>query len=132
MFGLSARLFLRLLTQMPMCANSLWNVPAAVPRLFAYTETANIFFSPRVLVATVFLCECIYRSANAAGKPLESKNLMKHLLAVISILVFVFNISLTLALHATWSFDIVIAIFVARLSTIFAYRFSPFIDLIMP
>lgn len=110
----------------------MWNVPADVPRIFAHTETSNVFFSPRVFVATVFLCECIYRSVNAAGKPLESKNLIKHLLAIISILVFVFNTSLTLALHATWSFDIVIAILIARLSTIFAYRFSPFIDLIMP
>ena len=131
-FGLSTRLILRLVTQMPMSAHSQWLVPAGVPKLFALSETANVFFSARIFITTVFLCECIYRSVNAAGKALETKNVVKHLMAIMSILLFVYNISLTLALQATWSFDIIVAIFIARLSTIFAYRFAPFVDLIMP
>ena len=127
-FGLTVRLLCRILTQVPMAEGSLWHVPENLPVLFAKPETSNVFFSARVLVATVFMCESIYSFQRLMKHHSGFDGLQRTLMAIFSVLLFSYNIVLSLSLKASWSFDIMIAILVARLSTVFAYRLAPFID----
>ena len=130
--ALTIRLALRLTTQLISSPDALWEVPADLPGLFRQAATSNVFFSARMALATIFVCEAIYTSRKALGQPCSLRLLSKHLVCAFSICLFLYTIALSLALRASWSFDLIVAILISRLCTIFAYRFAPFLDKIMP
>jgi uncharacterized protein YebE (UPF0316 family) len=106
----------------------LWHIPSNLPVFFAQPETSNVFFSARVMVATIFMCESIYSVQRLVKEHTDFDGLQRYWMATMSVLLFMYNITLSLALKASWSFDILIAILVARLATVFAYRLSPLVD----
>ena len=74
-FGLLTRLLCRFVTQAPMTDGSLWHVPKDLPVLFANPETSNVFFSARVIIATIFMCESVY----SVQRLVEDHNNFEHL-----------------------------------------------------
>eukprot|EP01090_Pellita_catalonica_P018388 TRINITY_DN5924_c0_g1_i1.p1 TRINITY_DN5924_c0_g1~~TRINITY_DN5924_c0_g1_i1.p1 ORF type:complete len:324 (-),score=25.89 TRINITY_DN5924_c0_g1_i1:39-956(-) len=116
------RLLMRFLSEVPYSITNVWALPDGWLTLFIRPETSHIFFSGRVALAMIVAIE-LFRLA-----PLRGSILLKTL----GVLMLLFQVVLSLALGASWSFDLIIAIITARYSTIFASKFSKFVDAFMP
>mmetsp|Transcript_8628 Transcript_8628/g.16705 ORF Transcript_8628/g.16705 Transcript_8628/m.16705 type:complete len:677 (-) Transcript_8628:128-2158(-) len=108
--------------------SSSWNLPEGWPTLFVQRgPAANQFFSARVALATVVAMELLSVTLYT-----RKDKKIKALAATGATLYIAFNVVLTLALRASWSFDVAIALLLARYSTIAAHRLSVFVDTFMP
>ena len=102
-------------------------LPADWPTLFVPSGAAERFCSARVALSAVacaeLLCIAIYSDRGIW---------IKRVTALVGVSYLSFNVVLVLALKVSWSFDVLIAMVIARYSTIIASRFSVFVDAFMP
>ena len=118
----------------PLVAASSWVVPAGWPTLFVFgSPAANAFFSPRVALAAVVVLEWL---ANMRASRKRSNLLCamwsRRFLSVIALAYLVGVVVLSLALKASWSFDVVLSLVIARYGFIFGERASVFVEALLP
>ena len=73
-------------------------------------------------VASISFFEAFYASTKEWDRPDSFRKFSKHVVTLFSFCAFVYTFVLSLALHCSWSFDLVVAILVSRLATVLAYR----------
>ena len=132
MIALSIRLATRVVTFVPHTSDGLWTIPENTPYFFSLPEKYDTFFSARIVVSTILLCECIYKAKSCLHKDLTFHKIKKLAIAALSVILFILNVVNIVALRTSWSFDIIVSVIVARYSTIIAYRYAPFIDAFSP
>jgi len=113
----------------PQVPYPVWALPAGWPTFFVqHNNHENAFFSARVALASIAACEllCLFLYNHNIGR------LQRNIAAVVAFMYVAFNVVLSLALRASWSFDILIAIVIARYATIFGERLSVFVNAFMP
>ena len=107
-----------------------WGVPDGLPSLFVKHEGAPLFFSARVALTTVASMELL--SVTVHGDYGVKSRHVKRIVAVIAVAILALEVVLSVALRASWTFDVLVAIVFARYSTIGAHRMSPWFDAFMP
>eukprot|EP00467_Chlorarachnion_reptans_P011323 CAMPEP_0114525866 /NCGR_PEP_ID=MMETSP0109-20121206/22675_1 /TAXON_ID=29199 /ORGANISM="Chlorarachnion reptans, Strain CCCM449" /LENGTH=727 /DNA_ID=CAMNT_0001707521 /DNA_START=78 /DNA_END=2261 /DNA_ORIENTATION=+ len=113
----------------PQVPESVWVLPTWWPTLFSrHDAVANSFFSGRVSIAAVVACELV--AVTIFAKKRTKK--LRALAAVVGIAYVAFNIVTSLALKASWTFDILVALAMTRYSTIAGYRLATVVDTFMP
>ena len=128
---------LRLIMQLAGAGMAVLPAPAAPTTAFIEAGSSmfvlggpgsNAFFSARVALSTVAAMELLAVTFYSQ----KASTLVRLVTATLATALVAFNVSLSLALQVTWSFDVIVAIVFARYCTIIANRFSPFVDAFMP
>ena len=107
-----------------------------LPRLFVREVNGSKpdFISVRVGLAMIVAMEMLSVTIHGQGKQFlgEIKNWHKKLAATVAVVVLVVNVGAVVSLRQSWTFDVVIAMVVARYCTIGADRYSAWLDVFMP
>jgi hypothetical protein len=149
LFGVSFRpvlsgllvLVTRLLLELVLSANMLI-VPTE--KISDWQETGRHFFvkpyvgysfvSARVAFSTVIVLELLSISVHGQGEQFFGRVRTKHkaMAGALAGFLMLFQTGITIALHESWTFDVLIAILLARLSGILADRYTPWLDVFVP
>jgi hypothetical protein len=113
----------------PPLAGGDWPEPHWLPRLFVVGGESP-FFSARVSTATVVAMELL--SITVYSEYGVKQRWLKGSAAFVAAALVLLNAVLAIAFRQSWTFDVVIAIVVARYCTITAHRLAPWVDACMP
>ena len=66
------------------------------------------------------------------GRKNSTAKWTKHITTLFATIALIYTVVLSLALKSSWTFDLITAYVVSRLSAVLAYRASPMVDKMMP
>ena len=92
------------------------------------------FLSARVAYSAVVVLELLSISVYSQGEQFFGKIQAKHktFAALLGILLLFFQAGISIALRETWTFDVIIALVIARYCGIIADRYTPWVDVFVP
>ena len=133
-----ARYVVRMGGYVPVVASQLvlWHVPDAPQtsaltnfHLFVHPDTAHVFFNGRVALSVVTAFEIIRRQHVSGRSRLLT---MRVLMPFLGLAAVAYQICITLTTRSAYTFDVLVAVMAAKYCSVFAEKFSVFVDKVAP